>query len=139
MQVWLTDVHPSPHRGMLTHTYIYIHTRRRQSHSDTGIHKTLISNIESSVERELLCEGEEREKNNNKKGEKDRRTDRGQGTLFSQLKCKWKMALREEEEGCESCFVSWEVNKCWKASWKRSQRAWSMPFGINSPIIMAEL
>ena len=59
------------------------------------------------------------------------------------------MALEEEEEeeekeeeGGESGAVSWvhteKINKCWKASWKGSQRAWSMCFGINSPISMAE-
>lgn len=57
------------------------------SHTHTGIHKTLISNTEGLVDRELPCGGVKSGKNNKKTEDRDRQTDRrDRGQKFSRLK-----------------------------------------------------
>lgn len=139
MQVWLTDIHPSPQTHKEMPTCAHIRKEEPVQHTDTSY--TLISNTESLEERKraAVC-----------KWEKQRQTggqrDRGQRTEVQWAPLGMKNNFRSGGGGggggkssTVSSVHTEQINKCRKAKWKWSQWVWSMYFGINSPISIAEL
>ena len=82
MQFWLTDIHPS------ISTYFqrnaHSHEEEKVPSTDTGNHRTLISD----TERQLLCKRGRVKKKNVKKNRQDRQTD-GQRDRRLRTKVQW--------------------------------------------------